>query len=74
MSLRWRIWNIYRHRALAAFFGAISDRIEAIHDRLHPTMVTAYQCAMCVERANPTEYVLFLTFPPVTNDPAVRVP
>lgn len=48
MSLRWRIWHIYRWRALAIVFGAIRRAAERGHDRLHRT--TDPGCDMCMDR------------------------
>jgi hypothetical protein len=47
MSLWWRIWHIYRWRAIAMFFGAINQRI---HDRFHET--TDPSCDRCLDREN----------------------
>lgn len=45
----WRV-SIWRWRLLASFFGAITRRLVAFHERLHPEYVTAYRCSMCEDR------------------------
>ena len=45
----WRVAN-WRWRLLAAFFGAITRRLVAFHERLHPEYVIAYRCEMCEDR------------------------
>lgn len=53
-DLRYRVWRIalWRWRFLAWFFGGITRRLEAFHERLHPERVVAYRCRMCEDREN----------------------